>query len=177
MQVTKSDSFRIVSFLDPVKDYDRIKQIIDIHPNAIRDVTNPPDDLILYAIRKSPFAIQFCANPTMEMMLAAVGQSATSIMWINNPPVEIQELAVRKDPSIIMIMRRYISDDLIKEAISANPSSYFGLREPSESVTMHFIDACPDRVGQIPIKSLTPKIREYLHKKLRIKGKFNDVDI
>lgn len=111
---------------------EQLKNRIRNHPNELKDLVNPSEEVMIYAVemawnnlkyfpqagsevRKKAleskgWAIQFMANPTKAEQLLAVSRDADAIQYIKEPDCEVQLAAVTSSWRAI----RYIQEPCLE---------------------------------------------------------------
>lgn len=124
-----------------------IKAFLRDHPEAITHMHNPPDDLVLYALRQGsaadildsmkdvservlltilkdePDLISYIRKPTEQMWLMAIKDDPSLIEEIPKQTPAIQMAAYQADPSVLTYIKKP-SPELIKLAVEQGHSRY-----------------------------------------------------
>jgi hypothetical protein len=152
-QITKDD----LTTLIPDLPLDKLRVLIEYNPHLILLVPNPPEWLVIDAIKEkwtliknmdnpseavqlaaiSQFghAITYIRHPSEEMKIAAVKQNSWNIRHIKNPSEEVQLAAVSKVGDAI----EYISDpsdDVKLAAVKQNGWNIRHIKNPSEEMQL-----------------------------------------
>lgn len=121
-----------------------IKALLRDHPEVIAHMHNPPEDLVLYAVKQGYIdpsdLLRAVKNPSQNVLKAMLKYDPTSIEDIKNPSEELQLIAVKQDPHCISYIKKpTVAVQMV--AFNMDPDSLSNVSKIDPGVVKAAVDA------------------------------------